>query len=111
MTEQTTDGVAYVPEHSPPAGYQEPPKPLSGYWWETELVCVPVIFSSSPSAFVRWLRHLEAKGKPVFFPTVINARLDALLRKRGYVEALTWSEDFGEWCSGLLKAPASGGAP
>lgn len=72
-----------------PTGYGKMPQGLSGYWWETaHFVCVPWIASSDPKAFLSFLRGLERKGKTVFFPTVINARLDRLLRLRGYQDAV-----------------------
>ena len=80
----------------PPEGagpYKQPPVGLSGYWWETEhQICVPVIASAHPGdgTFGKWLRELEAKGKIVIFPTVISARLDRILRARGYITA--WAE-------------------
>lgn len=69
------------------------------------MVCVPWVRGSDPRAFLLWLRELEAKGKPVFFSTVINGRLDALLRHRGYVDALWPLEGNDDVAQVLIKWP------
>lgn len=95
-----------------PDKYEEMPEGLEGYWWETEhLICVPWVASRNEGAgtFSRFLKDIEAKGKVVFFPTIINARLDAILRARGYVEAVSRMSEleqkiYGqEYCEGLAK--------
>lgn len=54
-----------------PSQYKDMPDGLNGYWGETDnLICVQV----------------------VFFPTVIHARLDKLLRLRGYQDAVVEAE-------------------
>lgn len=84
-----------VPPHAEPASYQEVPgASVDSYWWETSVVCVPLIFSE-PRPFLTFLRNIEAKGKPVFFPTVLNPRFDKLLRLRGYIDAVTKDKHFG----------------
>lgn len=86
-----------MPEEHPDK-FLDMPEGLDGYWWETgHLICIPVIFSDNEGAgvFSKWLSKLEAKGKVIFFPTIISARLDAILRKRGYVEAGVKDEHFG----------------
>ena len=97
-----------------PDKYLDMPKGLEGYWWETEhLVCVPFVESRNEGAgnFSRFLKDIEAKGKMVFFPTIISARLDAILRARGYVEAISRMSEleqkiYGqEYCDGLAKEP------
>lgn len=89
----------------PPESFLEGPPELdaSTYWWETDMVCVPWVMGNNPQAFLCWLRELEAKGKPVFFPTVINGRLDALLRHRDYVDALWPIDERNEVIEVLIK--------
>ena len=98
-----------VPEEHPNK-YSDMPEGLNGYWWETEhLICIPFVASQNEGSgvFSKWLNELEAKGKAVFFPTIINARLDQLLRSRGFVDALSRMSDleqkmYGqEYCDGL----------
>jgi len=80
------------------------PPGLDGYWWETEhMVCVPLVQARQRGVFLPWLMALERKGKPVFFPSVINARLQRLLALRGYVGARV-ETDMG-WVSGFAKLP------
>ncbi|GAI22754.1 unnamed protein product, partial [marine sediment metagenome] len=75
------------------------------------LVCVPFVESQKEGAgnFSRFLKDIESKGKMVFFPTIISARLDAILRKRGYIEAVSRMSEleqkiYGqEYCDGLAK--------
>ncbi len=95
-----------------PNKYLDMPKGLEGYWWETEhLICVPFVASrhEGDGSFIKWLKELEAKGKIVFFPTIVSARLDAILRKRGYVDAVSKMSEleqkiYGqEYCDGLSK--------
>ena len=88
-----------------PDKYLPPHEGLDGYWWETNvLICVADIRSrfEGQGYFRRWLDELEAKGKNIFFPTVISARLDMILRKRGYIEAFVYDRDgFGCAVDGL----------
>ena len=95
-----------------PDKYLDMPQGLEGYWWETEhLICVAFVASRNEGAgnFSRFLNDIEAKGKVVFFPTIISARLDAILRARGYVEAISRMSEleqkiYGqEYCDGLAK--------
>lgn len=73
----------------PIEAFKTMPEGLDGYWWETETeVCVPVIFSSKPRAFLSFLGEIMGKGKYVFFPTVVSARLGALLKAKGFVAGL-----------------------
>lgn len=95
-----------VPLDEPAGGYRTA-EGLSGdtYWWEGEhIVCVPFV-AGPPRPFLRFLCEIEARGKPVFFPCVVNARLDRLLRLRGYVDACTDLPDpvFGEHVFGLAR--------
>lgn len=81
-----------------PEGYNEMPKGLTGYWWETKhQICVPVVFNNSEGdgTFSKWLSKLEAKGKVIFFPTIVSARLDFILRERGYDNAYVIDKDMG----------------
>ena len=103
--------VLLVPDEHPDK-YLDMPEGLQGYWWETEhLVCVPFVASKQEGSgiFSKWLDELETKGKWIFFPTIISARLDAILRKRGYVEAVSRMSEleqriYGEeYCDGLAK--------
>lgn len=101
-----------VPDESPTGKYLDLPKGLEGYWWETEhLVCVAFIASEygGGGIFSKWLKELGAKNKVVFFPTIVSARLDAILRARGYVDAVSRMSEleqkiYGqEYCDGLAK--------
>lgn len=88
-----------------PDKYLPMPNGLEGYWWETDkLVCVPVVIATREGAFSNFLKSIEAKPKIIFFPTIINAKLDTLLRARGYEEAFTTDEIFG-LVEGLAKFP------
>jgi hypothetical protein len=96
-----------IPNESPNK-YQGMPNELAGYWWETKnLICVPDIISKEEGKgnFSKWLTELEAKGKIIFFPTIVSARLDAILRARGYIDAVTEyiDENFGCHIFGLAK--------
>lgn len=94
-----------------PSTYNDMPEHLSGYWWESsDLVCIPLVASQSPQVFLRFLRRCEGIHKPVFFPTVISGRLDTLLRRRGYVNAVTVSDEQGV-VEGLLLIPKVDAAP
>jgi hypothetical protein len=94
-----------VPDDNPDK-FLEMPKGLSGYWWETEnQICIPFVENSNEGngAFSKWLTELETKRKLIFFPTIISARLDAILRKRGYKDALVNDKEMGfvdglAWC-------------
>ena len=83
------------------------PHPLEGYWWETERqVVIPWIRNTgTPTTFLKFLRIIEHKGKAIVFPTVINARLDKLLRLRGYVDGVVWAEGFEEDVHCLVFQP------
>jgi len=43
-------------------------------------------------------RHLDAlpKGRAIEFPTVLSAKLRGMLLRRGYVEIVEHSEEFGD---------------
>lgn len=83
------------------------PAPLGGYWWEDdETVCLPVISSNGhPREMLNFLAMLEAKGRRVFIPTVINARLAKLLELRGYrySETVVFDDVMKEWIDGYTK--------
>jgi len=90
-----------------PDKFNKMPIGLFGYWWETEhQICIPVVENAveGDGTFSKWLTSLESKGKMIFFPTVISARLDAILRKRGYKEAYVMDKDMGG-IDGLAKEP------
>ncbi len=91
-----------------PGPFHDLTSPLDGYWWESDkIVCVPFVGSQKPQAFVVFLGEMEAKGKPVLFPTVVNGRLDTLLERRGYEEVLFWATaPLNEWGTGRYKATA-----
>jgi hypothetical protein len=95
-----------IPDESPKE-YKSMPKELSGYWWETEhLITIPFIESRNEGdgTFTKWLTGLETKGKVIFFPTVISARLDYILRKHNYTDAWTVAHDMNnEIVDGLAK--------
>jgi hypothetical protein len=93
-----------------PTEYQKPPETLSGYWWEeSSVICIPFIESKQEGKgnLSRWLGTLESRGKIVFFPTVISARLDSILRKRGYEDAFIPYTELG-YVDGLAKFPKGG---
>lgn len=88
-----------------PEKYLDMPSGLSGYWWETEhQICVPVVFARSEGdgSFSSFLRDIESRGKLIFFPTIISARLDAILRSRGYRDAFVIDKEMG-LVDGLAK--------
>ena len=90
----------------PSGGYNEMPEGLAGYWWETDRqICIPDIRSFNPHRLLRFLGDCEAKGKAVVFPTVINARLDRLLRLRGYVDSVVFVGYMGTDTPCLTKNP------
>jgi len=96
-----------VPTESP-SKYEQMPDGLDGYWWETKhVICIPAVSSKheGDGTFTTWLTGLEAKGKLIFFPTIISARLDSILTKRGYGLAITAEVDefFGCRIAGLAK--------
>lgn len=96
--------IKLIPDESPDK-YLDMPEGLSGYWWETEhLVCVAFVASKNEGegTFGKFLKTLEAKGKVVFFPTIVSARLDTILRTRGYVDSGTPDKYFG-FVDGLAK--------
>jgi len=91
------------------------PDGLQGYWWETnEVICVPVVITQKAGTFSLFLKNILSKGKIVFFPTVVSARLDAILRAKGFVDAITEMNDeeqeiYGQrWCDGLAFFPPPG---
>lgn len=100
-----------------PTKYKKMPEGLVGYWWETKhLICIPDIYSNFEGRgnFSRWLSELEAKGKVIFFPTIVSARLDSILRRRGYIDALSELSDEEKsifqrtYCDGLALFPKGG---
>ena len=102
-----------VPEEDPDK-YNDMPEGLSGYWWETShLICIPVVISEveGSGVFSKWLDELGSKGKVVFFPTIISAKLNAILRSRGYVDAYSKMSELEykiykqEYCDGLALFP------
>ena len=97
-----------IAPRAPSGPFGNVPEPMEGYWWETDFVVIPWINSNGHAhEFLRWLHGLEAKAKPVLFPTVINTRLARLLEKRGYHECLFWvGEPFNAYADGLVRFPA-----
>jgi len=99
------DAIKVPEEH--PSKYLDIPKGLSGYWWETETqICIPFVEShrEGEGNFSKWLTELEAKGKLIFFPTIVSARLDAILRSRDYKDAFVIDNYLG-YIDGLAKRP------
>jgi len=90
--------------------FQDCPSPLDGYWWENdEMVCLPLVASKGhPRALLAFLSSLEDKGKKVFVPSVINARLAKLLELRGYTYSQTavFDEQMQDWVDGYTKVPS-----
>jgi hypothetical protein len=91
-----------------PDKYLSMPRGLDGYWWETEgVICIPDIRAQheGDGTFTKWIKSLESRGKIIFFPTVVSARLDFILRKHGYEDAITdfVDEVFGCRIEGLAK--------
>jgi len=81
-----------------PTEYLDMPLGLKGYWWETpNLICVLVVIAdqAGDGSFSAFLKGIEDKGKTIFFPSIISARLDEILRSRGYVEGFVNDETFG----------------
>lgn len=88
-----------------PIEYLNMPAGLQGYWWETDnMICVPVVIADrkGDGAFSQFLKDIEAKGKSIFFPTVISGYLDKLLRARGYQDGFVVDEQMGV-VDGLVK--------
>ena len=76
--------------------YLDMPPGLDGYWWETDdFICVPVVIAKRKGAFSLFLKELSAKNKTIFFPTIISAKLDALLRAKGFQDAYIKDEMMG----------------
>ena len=97
-----------IPEEHPNK-FLDMPEGLEGYWWETEhVVCVPFVESRNEGAgnFSRFLKDIEAKGKIVFFPTIVSARLNAVLRGRGYEDSGIMDKEMGCFVDGLAKEMA-----
>lgn len=99
--------ILVIPDEFPDK-YLDMPDGLDGYWWETEnLICVPFVAAQNEGngSFSRFLKEIEAKGKWIFFPTIISARLNYILRARGCKDAVTPKPDatFGEHIFGLAK--------
>jgi hypothetical protein len=104
---ENKSGLLVIPEQHPDKFIDMPPG-LNGFWWESkDVICIPDVASLSEGSgnFSRWLRYIELKHKIVFFPTVVSARLEAILRGKGYTEAITEGLDsvFGEVVEGLGK--------
>ena len=92
-----------IPDETP-AKYNEMPEGLEGYWWETDhLVCVPLVIAKAAGTFSKFLKEVEAKQKVVFFPSIVSAKLDAILRAKGYVEAYAFDHQFNEAVDGLAR--------
>lgn len=88
-----------------PDKFLDMPPGLDGYWWETEeQICVPFIENRNEGdgTFSKWLKELENKSKLIFFPTIVSARLDAILRKKGYIDAFVIDKEMG-FMDGLAK--------
>mgnify|MGYP001576036037 CR=1 FL=1 len=95
----------------PTRPYRKMPAGLYGYWWETERgICVPLIASyhQGDGTFSTFLNTLRQKRKTIFFPTVVSARLDAILRAKGFIDC--WVKGNVERIDGLglLCCPACG---
>ena len=96
--------IKLIPDEDP-SKFLDMPAGLEGYWWETEhLICVPFVENKhqGDGTFSKWLKELEAKGKVIFFPAIISAKLDAILRARGYVDSGTPDKHFG-FVDGLAR--------
>lgn len=94
-----------IPDENP-TKFNDMPAGLGGYWWETvNKICIPFVENEheGDGTFSRWLKELEAKHKIIFFPTIISARLDAILRARGYQDAGVNDDQLGCWVDGLAK--------
>ncbi len=98
--------ILLVPNEDPDK-FLAMPEGLVGYWWETDNeICVPLVIAEHEGSriFTGWLTEIETRGKLIFFPTIISARLAAILRKRGYVAAVAKDKEFG-YVDGLAKVP------
>ena len=81
------------------------PDGLEGYWWETDhLVCVPLVIAKAVGAFSKFLKEVEAKQKVVFFPSIVSAKLDSILRARGYTKAYALDHQLNEVVDGLARS-------
>lgn len=104
--------VIKVPDAHPDK-YLDMPEGLNGYWWETEKqICVPFVLNTNEGdgTFSKWLTEIETKGKLIFFPTIISARLNAILRKRDYKDAFIVDKEMG-FIDGLALNPKVGRRP
>ena len=91
-----------------PDKYLDMPEGLEGYWWETDnQICVPVVIAKNKGdgSFSKFLGDIENKGKLIFFPTIVSAKLDAILRKRGYRDAFVLDKMMGIVDGLALKTP------
>jgi hypothetical protein len=107
----TFEEIIKVPDTHPDK-YLDMPEGLEGYWWETnDQICVPVVIAKNEGdgSFSKFLRDIESKGKLIFFPTIVSAKLDAILRSRGYSDAFVIDKLMGV-VDGLAK-PKSGFVP
>ena len=96
--------IRAIPDEHPDK-FLDMPEGLGGYWWETDnLVCIPFVEARKEGAFSAFLKELNGKGKIIFFPTLISAKLDSILRSKGYVEAGVMDKMMG-FVDGLAYFP------
>lgn len=96
-----------VPDETPDK-YLVMPEGLEGYWWETKgLICIPFVEAHKNGAFSSFLKDICSRGKVVFFPTIISARLDVILRAKGFEDAGVLDTFFG-FVDGLALFPKGG---
>jgi hypothetical protein len=50
----------------------------------------------------RWIDALPVNRR-IVFPTVISARLQGMLERRGYHPEQEWVEEFGEWANLMVR--------
>lgn len=79
-----------------PSKYKKMPQGLEGYWWETDkMICVPVVIAQKNGVFSSFLKDLMKSKKIIFFPCIVSAKLDAMLRAKGFQDAFVVDEMMG----------------
>lgn len=87
-----------------PAKYKNLPYGLRGYWWETNnVICIPLVWAGSKEGtFSSFLKMIDKRHKLLFFPSIVSARLGAILRAKGYQDAMVYDDEMGA-VSGLAR--------
>jgi hypothetical protein len=87
-----------VSEIGSPCGFDDEIYPgVKGYAIESVgRLYLPLVFSERPSAFLEFLRLCESYEPPVVFASVINPRLERLLKVRGWIKGVCFDGEADE---------------